>query len=281
MRPARLAETLAAINWLQTVGSLEREHPTWILRGKSADLIQLPKLVLGECEFDRREIVLKLVEAFRANDDRGYRRLCQEPCERETRRTTPACFRNWSHHVEDIPGPLFVHDGKVVFSAARIRGLRVRPAELAGKQAAGKRTPHQQADLFGLQQGNDFPFEIATGDRVISLKRVKSGQVSELADAKGFGELPCLPVGAADVADLSLLHQGVESAKRLFNRGHGIVAMNLVQIDMVGLQAAETGLYSVHNVAARSADVISPWADAAIDLRRDHHILPRDVKVLQ
>ena len=81
--------------------------------------------------------------------------------------------------------------------------------------------------------------------------------------------------------DLSLLHQGVESAKRLFNRGHGIVAMNLVQIDMVGLQAAETGLYSVHNVAARSADVISPWADAAIDLRRDHHILPRDVKVLQ
>ena len=66
MRPARLAETLAAINWLQTVGSLERQRPPWILRGKSADLIQLPKLVLGECEFDRREIVLKVVEAFRA-----------------------------------------------------------------------------------------------------------------------------------------------------------------------------------------------------------------------
>ena len=26
--------------------------PPWMLRGKSADLIQLPKLVLGECEFD-------------------------------------------------------------------------------------------------------------------------------------------------------------------------------------------------------------------------------------
>jgi hypothetical protein len=57
--------------------------PTWILTGKSADLIQLAKLVLSECEFDRREIVLKLVEAFRANDDRGYYRLCQEPCERQ------------------------------------------------------------------------------------------------------------------------------------------------------------------------------------------------------
>src|SRR5258705_4823577 len=281
MRLARLAETLPAISWPQTVGSLERQRPPWILRGKSADLIQLPKLVFGECEFDRREIVLKLVEAFRANDDRGYYRLGQEPCERETCRTTAMCFRDRSHHVENLPGPLFVHDRKVVVSAARICGLLVHPAVLAGQQATGKRTPYEQADLFGLQQGNDFPFEIAAGDRVISLKRVEPGQDLELGDAKGFGNLPCLPVGAADVADLSLLHQGVESAKRLFNWGHGIVAMNLVQIDMVGLQAAETGLYSVHNVAARSADVISPWADAAIDLRRDHHILPRDVKVLQ
>src|SRR5882757_2368416 len=118
MRPARLAETLAAINWLQTVGSLERQRPPWILRGKSADLIQLPKLVLRECEFDRREIVLKLVEALRTNDDRGYNGLCQEPCKRETCRTTSMCFRDRSQHVEDIPGPLFVHGGKVVVGAA-------------------------------------------------------------------------------------------------------------------------------------------------------------------
>ena len=76
MRLARVAKMLPAINWPQAVGSLERQHPPWILRGKSADLIQLPKLVLGEFEFDRREIVLKLVEAFRANDDRGDHRLC-------------------------------------------------------------------------------------------------------------------------------------------------------------------------------------------------------------
>src|SRR6202047_2889230 len=143
MRLFRLAETTPAINWRQTVGSLERQHPPWILGGKSADFIQLPKLVLGEREFDRRKIVLKLVEAFRANDDRGYYRLGQEPCERDTCRTTPVCFRDRSHHVENIPGPLFVHEGKVVFSAARIRGLLVRPVELAGKQAAGKWTPHQ------------------------------------------------------------------------------------------------------------------------------------------
>src|SRR6267154_5005826 len=125
MQLFRLAETFPAINWLQAVGALKRQHPPWILGGKRADLIHLPKLVLGECEFSRREIVLKLVEAFRANDDRAYYRLCQEPRERDTRRTTPVCFRDRRHHVEDIPGPIFVHDGKVVFSAARIRDLLV------------------------------------------------------------------------------------------------------------------------------------------------------------
>src|SRR6202521_446989 len=199
---------------------MQKYLPKPELGGKSADLIQLPKLVLGECEFDRREIVLKLVEAFRANNYRGYYRLRQEPCQRDTRGTAPVCFRDRSHHVEDIPGPLFVHDRKVVVSAARICGLLVHPAVLAGQQATGKRTPYEQADLFGLQQGNDFPFEIAAGDRVISLKRVEPGQVLELGDAEGFADLPSLPVGAADVADLYLLHQGVERAQRLLDSGH-------------------------------------------------------------
>ena len=57
--------------------------------------------------------------------------------------------------------------------------------------------------------------------------------------------------------------------------------MDLIQVDMVGLQTAETGLHRVHNVTARSADVIPPSADAAIDLGGDHDILARDVKVFQ
>ena len=69
---------LEAIAWPQTIGALERQHPPWIVKGKSADLIQLPELILGECEFDRREIVLKLVEAFRANDDQIGRASCRE-----------------------------------------------------------------------------------------------------------------------------------------------------------------------------------------------------------
>jgi hypothetical protein len=55
--------------------------------------------------------------------------------------------------------------GKSYSVQREIRRLLVRPTELAGQQAAGKRTPHDQANLFGFQQGNDFPFEIAASDR--------------------------------------------------------------------------------------------------------------------
>src|ERR1700687_6094281 len=108
---------------MQAVGSLEGQHPSWIFWGKDADLIQLPKLVLGECEFDRREIVLKLVEAFRANDHRSYHGPWHEPCKQNTSRTTAVWLRDRSHHVENIPGPLFVQDGKVIVGAARVGGL--------------------------------------------------------------------------------------------------------------------------------------------------------------
>ena len=57
--------------------------------------------------------------------------------------------------------------------------------------------------------------------------------------------------------------------------------MDLVQVDMVDLQTAEAGLHTVHNVTARSPDVIPSRADASIDLCCDDDIFPRDVKVFQ
>ncbi len=40
--------------------------------------------------------------------------------------------------------------------------------------------------------------------------------------------------------------------------------MYLVEVDVVGLQTAETGLHTVHDVAARSLDVIPPRADEPV-----------------
>src|ERR1700722_19257921 len=90
-----------------------------------------------------------------------------------------------------------------------------------------------------------------------------------------------MPVGNADVAHLSLLHQCVERAKRLLYRGYRIVAMYLVEVDMIGLQAAQTRLHTVHDMTARRSDVIAPRADAAVDLGGDDDMRARDFEVLQ
>ena len=54
-----------------------------------------------------------------------------------------------------------------------------------------------------------------------------------------------------------------------------------VEVDVVCLQTLETGLHSVHDVAARCPYVISARADAAIDLRPDHDVMPRDAEVFK
>src|ERR1700722_18432988 len=86
--------------------------------------------------------------------------------------------------------------GAITSRIFQVRSLStIGKSKSVRRESAGQRTPHEQADLFGFQQGNDFPFEIAAGDRVISLQRFESGQVPELGNAEGFGDLPCLPVG--------------------------------------------------------------------------------------
>lgn len=71
--PARLMNIIPTrpSNRFQTVGILERQHPSRVLRRKSADLVELLDLVFGEFEFHRRKVVLKLVDSLRPNDDRG------------------------------------------------------------------------------------------------------------------------------------------------------------------------------------------------------------------
>ncbi len=76
-------------------------------------------------------------------------------------------------------------------------------------------------------------------------------------------------------------HQGVQGAKCLFNRGDGIVAVDLIKVDVVHLQALQAGVYGVHDVSARGADIVAALADAAIDFRGDDQVFAGDVEILK
>src|SRR5205809_7096256 len=104
---------------------------------------------------------------------------------------------NRSHRIEDLPGPLFVHDRKVELRAARAFRLLIRSSELTGEQAASKRAPDQKTNLFSFQKRKQFALEVATGDGVVGMERIEAGEILDLGDDKRPAEPPRLPVSAA------------------------------------------------------------------------------------
>ena len=57
--------------------------------------------------------------------------------------------------------------------------------------------------------------------------------------------------------------------------------MDLVEVDMIGLETAEAGFDGIHNVSAGGAYVVAAGAHAAEDLGSENHVLAGDVQVLE
>ena len=57
--------------------------------------------------------------------------------------------------------------------------------------------------------------------------------------------------------------------------------MDLVEVDVVGLEALEAGVDGVQNVSAGGADVVAPRTGAAEDLGSDDDVFSGDIQVLQ
>ena len=222
----------------EAVGALEGEHPAGVFGWQGADFVELLEFVGGEFEVDGGEVVVELVEALGADDDRGDEGLGEDVGEGDGGGRDVVGFGDGDEDVQDAPGAVLVDDGEVEVGAAGVFGLLVFAGELAGEQAAGEGAPDEQAGLFGFEEGDDVALEVAAGDGVVGLEGIEAGEVFELGDGEGFGDLPGEPVGDADVADFALLDEGVEGAEGLFDGGDGVVAVDLVEVDVVGLEAA-------------------------------------------
>ena len=57
--------------------------------------------------------------------------------------------------------------------------------------------------------------------------------------------------------------------------------MDLVEIDVVCLEAAKAGFHRIHNVSTRGTNVIAARADTRVNLRRQHDVLAGDVEILE
>jgi hypothetical protein len=160
-------------------------------------------------------------------------------------------------------------------------GLHVA-AELAAQQAACQRAPDHQAHAFAAQHRRQLALQVASGDGVVGLQRFETGQAQALRHAECLHDLPCGPVRHAHVAHVALLHQRVERAQRFLHGRGRIEAMQLVQVDVLHLQALQARLYAVHDVMARVAARIGPLgAGGAEHLGGHDHVLAWHLEVLE
>jgi hypothetical protein len=155
--------------------------------------------------------------------------------------------------VDAIVGALLVDRRKVERSAAAARFGGLLAPVLAAEEAAGERTPDHQADAFALQHRDQLALEVAAGDRVVGLQALEARQAEPLGNAERLRDLPGRPVRNADVAHMAVLHQGVERAHRFLDRRRRIEAVDLVQVDVIELQALQARLQAGDDVAARRA----------------------------
>jgi hypothetical protein len=164
-------------------------------------------------------------------------------------------------------------------TSGKSKSLRRAPAgpfsprlELAREQAAGQGRPRQDAHAFLFAQRHDLALDVAAGDRVVHLGRDEARAAGLVAERQRLHGLPRGEVAEAHVAGLAGAHHVVEGAQRLLQRRDGIHAVDLVQVDVIGAQAAQAPVDAVHDVLARQAHVVGAGAGAAAHLGGEHEL---------
>ena len=136
---------------------------------------------------------------------------------------------------------------------ARARGSRLAAAVLAGQQAVLQREERQHAQPEPLARGDHLALDVAVEQGVPVLHR---DEPLEALGRRGPGrvrDLPPVEVRAADVAHLALVDQLGQRSERLRDRRHVVGPVQLVEVDVVGLQPAQARLHRAADVATRAA----------------------------
>ena len=104
-----------------------------------------------------------------------------------------------------------------------------------------------------MRHRQQVAFDGALDERILDLQRDERRPRLPLGQHLGLRHLPRRRVGYADVAHLAGAHQVVERAHRLVDRRELVPGVHPVEVDVVGLQAAQRLLARGDDVLARGA----------------------------
>ena len=170
------------------------------------------------------------------------------------------CLEGIDHFVEVFVFDLRAEVGS--FVQAAFLGKRLAAADFAGQAAPAEGAPDDGADALIDAEGHQLPLEFAADERVIGLVGDVAGPAVAVGDGEGLHQVPAGEVGAGDVADFAALDEVVERAEGFFDGGGRVEAVHVVDVDVVGAEAAEAGFDGFQQVDAGGADVVDVGADA-------------------
>ena len=92
-------------------------------------------------------------------------------------------------------------------------------------------------------------------------------------EVQRLAELPRVHRRRADVTRLAGLHDVVQRLQRLLDRGGGVHAVDLVEVDVVGAEPAQAVVDLGEDRLARQAGAVGSGAHRVADLRGDDDVV--------
>src|SRR3954452_12642714 len=199
--------------------------------GAAEGFVDRAERVLGELDARRGGVLGHLLGPARADDRGGDLGPPQHPRERELRHRQFEPVRDRSQPLDGLE---HVVDEEAVHERAHRGGGRAtslrrrlpRPV-LAGEDALRERRPDDLRDPVLRAEREDLALGLAPEDRVLRL--TGDELLGGRGEVEGGADLVRLPLGEAEVARLSLLHDLRQRLHRLLERGLLVVAVALVE----------------------------------------------------
>ena len=158
-----------------------------------------------------------------------------------------------------------------------LRGALPAPV-LAGEEAAGEWEVGQYADVVLPAEGHQLRLYGALHHAVVRLHADKRRKAVGPGRPYGLADLPGHEVRASDVADLALPHHVVQRLHRLLYGRVLVGEVDLVQVHVVGPQAAEALFELGHEVEAGRSLVVRAVSHAHGGLGGDEGVRPLTVQ---
>ena len=111
-------------------------------------------------------------------------------------------------------------------------------------------------------QRHQLPLVLAAQQRIIDLMRHKARPAVTLGHGQRLHQVPAGEVRGRDVAHLALADKGVQRLLHLLDRRQRVEAVQVVNVHIIGAQAAQTGFERPPQTVARRARVVRPVAQA-------------------